>query len=148
MEPIIKAKNLNFVYNKGKDNEFHALVNINMEIYPEEFIMFFGPSGCGKSTLLNVVAGLEIPDEGSEVTVLGRDMMKLTSKEFADYHRSDLGMVFQAYNLITSLSVLDNVALPQMFLNSSKKKREKWGMQLLEGGKVLCFMILLMKAGK
>lgn len=132
MEPIIKAKNLNFVYNKGKDNEFHALVNINMEIYPEEFIMFFGPSGCGKSTLLNVVAGLEIPDEGSEVTVLGRDMMKLTSKEFADYHRSDLGMVFQAYNLITSLSVLDNVALPQMFLNSSKRKREKWGMQLLE----------------
>jgi len=132
MEPIIKAKNLNFVYNKGKDNEFHALVNINMEIYPEEFIMFFGPSGCGKSTLLNVIAGLEVPDEGSEVTVFGRDMMKLTGKQFADYHRSDLGMVFQAYNLITSLSVLDNVALPQMFLNMSKRKREKWGMQLLE----------------
>lgn len=130
--PIIKAKNLNFVYNKGKDNEFHALVNINMEIYSEEFIMFFGPSGCGKSTLLNVIAGLEVPDEGSEVAVLGRDMMNLTKKQFADYHRSDLGMVFQAYNLITSLSVLDNVALPQMFLNASKRAREKWGMQLLE----------------
>lgn len=132
MEPIIRAKNLNFVYNKGKDNEFHALVNINMEIYPEEFVMFFGPSGCGKSTLLNVVAGLEIPDEGSEVMILNRDMMKLTKKQFAEYHRHDLGMVFQAYNLITSLSVLDNVALPQMFLNISKHKREKWGMQLLE----------------
>ncbi|OQA39352.1 MAG: putative ABC transporter ATP-binding protein [Parcubacteria group bacterium ADurb.Bin316] len=132
MESIIRTKNLNFVYNKGKDNEFHALVNINMEIYPEEFIMFFGPSGCGKSTLLNVVAGLETPDEGSEVTVLGRDMMKLTSKQFAEYHRNDLGMVFQAYNLITSLSVLDNVALPQMFLNVGKRRREKWAMQLLE----------------
>ncbi len=131
-EPIIKARNLNFTYNKGKDNEFHALININMEIYQEEFIIFFGPSGCGKSTLLNVVAGLEIPDEGSEVTALGRDMMKLTGKQFADYHRHDLGMIFQAYNLITSLSVLDNVALPQMFVSASRHKRNKWSMQLLE----------------
>ena len=59
-------------------------------------------------------------------------MMKLTKKQFAEYHRTDLGMVFQAYNLITSLTVLDNVALPQMFLSISKRKREKWGMQLLE----------------
>lgn len=132
MEPIIKAKNLNFVYNKGKDNEFHALININMEIYPEEFIVFFGPSGCGKSTLLNVIAGLEVAEENSAVSVLGRDMMKLTKKQFAQFHRHDLGMIFQAYNLITSLSVLDNIALPQIFLSIGKHKREQWGKQLLE----------------
>lgn len=131
MQPIIKVKNLNFIYNKGKDNEFQALVNVNLEIYPEEFIVFFGPSGCGKSTLLNVISGLETPESGT-IEVAGKDLMKMDAKEFALYHRSCIGMVFQAYNLITSLSVLDNVALPQMFLNANKKEREKKGLELLE----------------
>lgn len=131
MEPIIKLNNVNFTYNKGKDNEFQALINVNIEIFPEEFVIFFGPSGCGKSTLLNVIAGLEKPDTG-EVSVLGHDLIKMTSKQFAMYHRSEVGMVYQAYNLITSLTVLDNVALPQMFIDISKRKREKWGLSLLE----------------
>ena len=50
MEPIIKAKNLNFTYNNGKENECRALVNIDLSIYPEEFVIIFGPSGCGKTT--------------------------------------------------------------------------------------------------
>ncbi|MCG2691154.1 ATP-binding cassette domain-containing protein, partial [Candidatus Parcubacteria bacterium] len=115
MQPLIKAKNLNFVYNKGKDNEFQALININLEIYPEEYIIFFGPSGCGKSTLLNVISGLETPDEGI-IIVAEKDLTKMNAKEFAQYHREKIGMIFQAYNLINSLSVLDNVALPQVFL--------------------------------
>ena len=53
MKPIISAKNLNFIYNRGKDNEYQALINISVDIYEEEFVIFFGPSGCGKSTLLN-----------------------------------------------------------------------------------------------
>lgn len=131
MQPIIKAKNLNFIYNKGKDNEFQALININLEIYPEEFIIFFGPSGCGKSTLLNVISGLETPDSGI-IEVAGKDLLKMNTKEFALYHRIYIGMVFQAYNLITSLTVLDNVALPQMFLSVNKKIREKKACELLE----------------
>jgi len=131
VDPIISLKNVNFVYNKGKDNEYQALTNINLDIYPEEFIIVFGPSGCGKSSLLNVLAGLEIPDTGI-ISILGKDMMTLTKKDFAWYHRNQLGMIYQAYNLITSLSVLDNVALPQIFVNVRKRKREKWSLSLLE----------------
>jgi putative ABC transport system ATP-binding protein len=131
MEPIIKAKNLDFIYNKGKDNEFHALVDINLEVYPDEFLVILGPSGCGKSTLLNVIAGLEVPDSGS-IFVFGRDLIKMTKNDFAMYHRSDVGMIYQQYNLITSLSVMDNVALPQIFINVRKRKREKKAAQLLE----------------
>lgn len=131
MQPLIKAKNLNFVYNKGKDNEFQALINVNLEIYPEEFIIFFGPSGCGKSTLLNVISGLETPNEGV-IVVAEKDLTKMNAEEFAMYHREKIGMIFQAYNLINSLSVLDNVALPQIFLSIGKKEREKKSFELLE----------------
>ena len=65
IKPIISAKNLNFTYNKGRDNQFQALVNISLNIFPKEYVIFFGPSGCGKSTLLNIFASLETPDSGS-----------------------------------------------------------------------------------
>ncbi len=131
MHPLIKIKNLNFTYNKGKDNEFRALIDNNLKIYPEEFIIIFGPSGCGKSTLLNVIAGLETADKGT-VFVLNKDVAGMTRQEFVYYHRESVGMIYQAYNLINSLTVLDNVALPQIFLNISKRKREKWSLALLE----------------
>ena len=131
MQPVIQVKNLDFVYNRGKDNEYHALINVSLDIYPEEYIVIFGPSGCGKSTLLNVIAGLEMPDSGS-VSVFGKDLTTLTEKQYASYHRRDIGMVFQAYNLITSLTVLDNVVLPQIFVNVGKGRRDRWGKQLLE----------------
>ncbi|MCK5061036.1 ATP-binding cassette domain-containing protein [Candidatus Parcubacteria bacterium] len=131
MESLIKANNLNFTYNRGKDNEYQSLINVSFDIYPEEFIIIFGPSGCGKSTLLNVIAGLEKPDTGSMV-VSGHDISTMSKHDFAMYHRSQVGMIYQQYNLIVSLSVLDNVVLPQLFINISKGKRNKWGRQLLE----------------
>lgn len=130
-DPIIVAKNLNFTYNPGKSNEYQALIDISFKIYPEEFIIIFGPSGCGKSTMLNVIAGLEKPDTG-DVFVNGRNMMKMDNKEFSDYHKIEVGMIFQQYNLIPSLSVLDNVSLPQVFINRSKRKRDKIAYELLE----------------
>jgi len=131
MKPIIKAKKINFVYNKGKNNECRALVNINLNIYPEEFVIVFGPSGCGKSTLLNVIAGLELPDDGS-IFAFDRDLTTLSKNEFAMYHRAQVGMIYQSYNLINSLTVLDNVALPQIFVNVRKHKRESWAKELLK----------------
>ncbi|HAM88508.1 MAG: ABC transporter, ATP-binding protein [Candidatus Falkowbacteria bacterium GW2011_GWC2_38_22] len=131
MQPIIQVKNLDFIYNKGKDNEYHALINVSLDIYPEEYIIIFGPSGCGKSTLLNVIAGLETPNSGN-VYAFGKDLTKLNEREYAEYHRRETGFVFQAYNLITSLTVLDNVALPQIFVNVRKGKRDAWAKQLLE----------------
>jgi len=131
MEPIIQVKKVNFTYNKGKDNEYKALNDINLAIFPQEFIAILGPSGCGKSSLLNILAGLEKPDEG-EINVMGRDLMAMKPREFADYHRREVGMIYQAYNLITSLSVLDNVALPQVFINQWRGKRNKLAKSLLE----------------
>jgi len=131
MNPIIEAKNLDFVYNKGKDNEYHALINISLSIYPEEFVIFFGPSGCGKSTLLNVLAGLEMPDSGS-ISVFDKDLTKMTKNDFSIYHKKEVGMIYQQYNLITSLSVLDNVALPQMFVNVRRGRRNRWAKKLLD----------------
>src|SRR3989339_420567 len=131
MDPIITLKKVNFTYNPGKTNEYQALINIDLEVYPEEFIIFFGPSGCGKSTLLNILAGLEVPDNGS-VFVFGRDLTKMSRNDFAMYHRDNVGMIYQQYNLITSLTVLDNVALPQIFINIRKGKRNKWARNLLD----------------
>lgn len=131
MKPIINAKNLNFTYNAGKPNEFRALVSVSFEIYPEEFVIIFGPSGCGKSTLLNVMAGLEVPDAG-DIDVMGQNLMTMTPMESALYHRRKIGVVYQAYNLVKSLTVLDNVALPQLFVNVGKRERNKKARVLLE----------------
>src|SRR3989344_8058476 len=130
-DPVIKIENLHVVYEKGKMSETVALKGINLEIYPEEYIIFFGPSGCGKSTLLYTIAGLEVPDSG-RVIVYGRDLGSLSASEFVAYHRSQMGMVFQAFYLIPSLSVLDNVVLPQMFIRERPADRRERGEKVLQ----------------
>ena len=131
IQPVIKTENLNVVYNKKTTNEFWALQNVNIEIYPKEYIIFFGPSGCGKSTLLNSIAGLETNLEG-KVLVDDKDISTLNEDELSEFHRTRIGMVFQQYNLISSLSVLDNVSLPQIFLGAHKSERNKKSRALLE----------------
>lgn len=130
-QPIIKVKNMNVVYLVGKDNEVRALQNINLEIFPGEFIIFFGPSGCGKSTLLYSVAGLERNAHG-EILVGGEDITKMNQKQFEKFHQTKIGMVFQAYYLIPSLSVLKNVMLPQITLGIPPEKRKQRTLELLE----------------
>lgn len=119
MEPIIEFKNLSMGYNLGKTNEVWALQDITGAIYPEEFVIFFGPSGCGKSTLLYIVSGLEFPSRGS-IVFSGKNLKELNKKELIDFHRSSIGIVFQAYHLVPSLSVKDNIALPQLFSGNNQ----------------------------
>ena len=114
MKPLIKIENLSVIYNLGKANEFQALKNINLEIYPGEYVCFFGPSGCGKSTLLYCIAGLRKPNQG-RVIVRERDLGEMTEKELVIYRRLQVGLVFQNFNLIPTLNVLDNVLLPNIF---------------------------------
>ena len=71
MDPIIKTENLSVIYDLGKSNESAALQDINIQIYPGEYIIFFGPSGCGKSTLLYCLTGLEVPTKG-EIFIEGK----------------------------------------------------------------------------
>jgi len=128
---IVDIKDLEVYYNFGKTNEFKALDGVDVEIYEHEYVMFFGPSGCGKSTLMNTIAGLEVPTKGT-VIVDGHDISKFSSKELSRYHRREIGMVFQQYNLIPSLDVLNNVVLPQVFDRVSLSVRENVGKQYLE----------------
>jgi putative ABC transport system ATP-binding protein len=131
IEPILKLENVGVAYNLGKSSEIWALKEINLEIFPQEYIIFFGPSGCGKSTLLYVIAGLEFPTVG-KIYFKGRDLATFSQKELIDYRLNSVGMIFQAYYLLSNLSVKNNVLLPQIFLNQSKKERERKCQALLE----------------
>ena len=130
-EPIIKIENVSLVYDMGKSNETWGLRDINLEIYPQEYVIFFGPSGCGKSTLLYTIAGLLRPSQG-KILVNGRDLVTLAKNEIVDFHRATIGMVFQAYYLIPYLSVKENILLPRFFLNEPVSERRKKADTLIE----------------
>lgn len=129
-EPIIRTENLNVIYNLGKSNEYHALKNINIEIYPEEYIILFGPSGCGKSTLLYVILGA-LPPASGEIFVKGENPYSFSVQKRVEYQRFTVGIIYQAFYLIPSISVLDNVALPQIFSANPPEKRKERAMELL-----------------
>ncbi|MEI8360559.1 MAG: ABC transporter ATP-binding protein [bacterium] len=129
--PIIKVEGLNVAYNLGKANEVRALNDINIEIFPEEFIIFFGPSGCGKSTLLYAISGLEHNIQGN-IYVHDKNITQFNNQENLNFHRKTIGMIFQAFYLIPSLTVAGNVTLPQVFLNENKGIRRKKALDLLE----------------
>jgi len=131
IEPVIKTKNLSVTYFLGRSNEVQALKKANIEIYPGEFIIFFGPSGCGKSTLLYAIAGLELNVQG-DIFIQKTNLAKMTHEEVEKLHRQKIGMIFQAYYLIYSLSVLNNVILPQIFISGGEEKRRKDALALLE----------------
>ncbi|PJE76253.1 hypothetical protein COV04_00520 [Candidatus Uhrbacteria bacterium CG10_big_fil_rev_8_21_14_0_10_48_11] len=128
---MIKIENVCVTYNAGKLGETKALKNVSIEIFPEEYVIFFGPSGCGKSTLLYTMAGLEIPESGV-VNVIGKNLAEASQRELVEYHRTKLGMIFQAFYLIPSLSVLDNVVLPQMFHRKKPKERKERALEVLK----------------
>lgn len=130
-DALIKLNNIELTYNEGKPNAFKALRNINLRIKKNTFVIIFGPSGCGKSSLLNIISGLELPDKG-EVFVGDHNLITMDKDEHVVFHRKTVGMVFQSYNLITTLSVLDNVAIPQIFTSNTKKDREEKALALLD----------------
>ncbi len=132
-KPIIKTKDLNVIYNRGNSNELHVLKDINIEIYPGDFTIIFGPSGCGKSTLLFSISGLESPTKG-EVVVDGIDLSKIKkhSREMTKFHQEKIGIIFQAFYLIPSLTVFKNVGLPQIFKGMDKNERRLKIEKLLE----------------
>lgn len=130
IEPIIKTKNVEVVYMMGKSNQQTALSGASLEIFPGEFVIFFGPSGCGKSTLLYSIAGLEMNARGS-IEVFGNEVTTMKNKDLEKHHQKTIGMIFQAFYLIPSLTVLQNVMLPQIAINIGLKERKKKSLDLL-----------------
>ena len=106
---IVELKDVSRVYRNG-DHEQRALDHVDLSLEEGKFIVVLGPSGAGKSTLLNLLGGLDSPTEGT-ITVDGRDISTLTENELADYRAETVGFVFQSYNLIPTLTVIENVAL-------------------------------------
>ena len=131
--PLIKLENINYYYNRGKPSEAHALKDINLEIERGGYAAFFGPSGCGKTTLTYIIGGIETEnvDEG-HVLINGRDLRGLSKKELSVYRQIGVGIIFQQFNLLPSLTVLDNVALPMAFLGVNVDRRRKEAMKLLD----------------
>ncbi|MBV9181644.1 MAG: ABC transporter ATP-binding protein [Acidobacteria bacterium] len=99
-----------------------AVDNIGLDIPAGEFVALLGASGSGKSSLLNLIAGLDRPTAG-EVVIQGRDLTKLSRDELAAYRRSVVGMVFQSFNLIPTMTVIENVELPLRFRQVERAKR-------------------------
>jgi putative ABC transport system ATP-binding protein len=108
-----------------------ALAGVTLGIRRGEFVAVMGPSGSGKSTLLNVVAGLERPTGGT-VLVEGEDLAKLDEEALARHRSKRVGMVFQAFNLLPRLSVVDNVALPLAFSGVPSAERLRRARTMLE----------------
>jgi len=108
-----------------------ALRGVNLTVGSGEFVALMGPSGCGKSTLLNLVAGLEVPDEG-EITVAGQLVTGRTEDELARMRRTHVGLVFQFFNLLEGMTVLENVALPAIIAGRKRKMAETRARDLLD----------------
>lgn len=117
-------------YNEGESNEVRSLVDANLKLYPEEYVIIFGPSGCGKSTLLYTIAGLQKPSKG-KVLIDDQSIYDLGKKEKVEFHRRKIGLIFQAFYLIPSLNVLDNVCLPKTAGGAAVKKRNEEAQTLL-----------------
>jgi putative ABC transport system ATP-binding protein len=108
-----------------------ALRGVNLTLSPGEFVALMGPSGCGKSTLLNLVAGLETPDEG-EIAVAGEPVTGRTEDELARMRRHHIGLVFQFFNLLEGMTVLENVALPAIIAGRKRRMAETRARDLLD----------------
>jgi ABC-type lipoprotein export system ATPase subunit len=111
--------------------EVRAVDGVGLRVEQGEFLALLGSSGSGKSTLLNLLAGLDRPTAGS-VTVQGHDLARMNSQELARYRRETVGMVFQAFNLIGSMTLLENVELPLRFAEVERSTRQQRVREALE----------------
>lgn len=106
---IFRVSALTKVYSMG-EVKVHALRGVDLELYPGELAVLLGPSGSGKSTLLNILGGLDIATDG-KVIYRGKDLTRASESELTEYRRFHVGFIFQFYNLIPSLTALENVSV-------------------------------------
>lgn len=128
-DAIISIRGLRKVYKLGHERVV-ALDNIDLDIYRGEICCIFGTSGSGKSTLLNMMAGLEPPSHGT-VIIDGVSITNTPERKLAKLRQRGLGFVFQSYNLLNSLTALENVALPLTFKSVPRRKREQMARKML-----------------
>lgn len=123
MSTLISIRNLAKTYQRA-NQLVPVLLNINLEIAAGDYVSLMGPSGSGKSTLLNLIAGIDKPTGGS-LLIGGIDIASLPDSELADWRASNVGFVFQFYNLMPVLNAFENVELPLLLTNLSKSQRRE-----------------------
>jgi len=121
--PIVEIRNLNKSYHRGTQ-VVPVLHDITFDINEVEFLVLMGPSGSGKSTLLNLIAGIDRADSGT-IKVGGVDITLLSETELAQWRATNVGFIFQFYNLIPVLTAFENVELPLNLTGLSKKERRE-----------------------
>ncbi|KGQ23525.1 MacB family efflux pump subunit [Gallibacterium anatis] len=130
MQHIIEIKNLNKFFGEG-ENRVHILKNINLEIEQGDFIAIIGASGSGKSTLMNIIGCLDTASSGS-YQIAGKETAKLSADQLSELRQQRFGFIFQRYNLLSTLSSQENVALPAVYTGMAKPQRLQRAAQLLE----------------
>ena len=119
--PIVEIRNLSKSYRRGSQT-LPVLIDISLDIDKGEFLALMGPSGSGKTTLLNLIAGIDKADSGS-IKVSGIEITSLSETELALWRASNVGFIFQFYNLIPVLTAYENIELPLLLSGLTKKER-------------------------
>jgi putative ABC transport system ATP-binding protein len=127
---LVQIKDLNKSYRRG-NQIIPVLDKIALDINEGDFLALMGPSGSGKSTLLNLIAGLDQVDGGT-ITIGGVEITSLSESELAEWRASNVGFIFQFYNLIPVLTALENVELPLLLTGLSRKERREHSALALE----------------
>ena len=130
MEPVIFVSHLNRIF-ESPAGLSHILNDINLSIYPGEFVSIIGPSGSGKSTLMNILGCLDTPTSGV-YKLSGIDVSEFTDDELAEVRGNLIGFVFQSFNLLPRSTVLENVMLPLIYTNCPRKYRERLAVDALQ----------------
>jgi len=127
---IIKLENVWKTYKMG-NVEVNALQGLNLDVKEGEFLAIMGPSGSGKSTAVNMIGCLDVPTKG-KILLDNHDISKLSESELAQIRGRKIGFIFQQFNLIPTLTALENVALPIVFQSVEREKRTKRASELLK----------------
>ena len=122
MKKIVELKKVSKTYKVG-ENEFKALDGIDLELNNGEFVVILGPSGAGKSTLLNLIGGMDTPTEGS-IKIDGEEISKYTESQLSEYRAENIGFIFQFYNILPTLTVLENVELVKDIVKNGNDSKE------------------------
>lgn len=131
-DSIVSIRNLTKTYEQGGRLR-RVLDEINLDIHAGEFLVLLGKSGSGKSTLLNLISGIDHPDtKEAEIIVGDKNIIQLNDKNLTLFRRDNIGIVFQFFNLIPTLTVLENITLPYELRGKSRRESEKLGQVLLE----------------
>ena len=121
MEPVIQLSHIRKTYQMGTV-EIHALRDVSLDIYPNDYVAIMGPSGSGKSTLMNMLGCLDTPS-GGDYFLNGTNVSNMTDAELAHIRNKEIGFVFQTFNLLPRSTALDNVALPLVYAGLSRSSR-------------------------